>query len=449
MKKENKLGAMPVTKLVCNVSIPLMVSMLVQSLYNLVDGIFVSRLNEDALTATSLAYPVQMLMIAVTVGTGVGINTLIAQALGKKQPKTANRIAGNGFLAAICWSLFFMAAGLCFARPFLSLFTANKQILGYAVSYLQICMSLSGGFFLATTGERTLQATGKTFLSMLAQLSGAVCNLILDPIFIFGLLGVPKLGIRGAAIATVIGQWLAAAAALLFNQIKNTEIRPTRKDFLPDRKILGSIYRIGIPTILTQTMGSIMVFSMNKILYPFSSTAVAFFGVYYKLQNFLYMPINGLAMGLLPIVGYNYGAQKYARVQQAFYTVLRLAAGVMAAGTTVFMLFPRQLLILFSAGTAMQKIGVPALRIIAPVFVLTGVTVSIGYYFSGLGNAIVNMIATALRQVVLLVPLIYAFSRWFGLGSAWYAMWISEAAAAGFSVWFYQHRPLSGKRTGI
>lgn len=426
---------MPMNRLVWSISFPLMISMLVQSLYNIVDGVFVARISEDALTATSLAYPVQMLMIAVSVGTGVGINALLSQTLGKKDFEKVSKVAMNGLFAAICGSLVFVVLGFLAVPAFLGAYTEDAGILKDGTAYLRICMICSTGIFLATTGERCLQATGKTWLSMFAQSVGAVCNIILDPIFIFGLFGVPAMGVAGAAIATVAGQWAAAIVSLWLNHSHNREVTLGIKGFCPDGTILKGIFRVGLPTMVTQAVGSIMVVGMNGILCLYSSTAVAFFGVYYKLQNFLYMPINGLAQGLIPIVGYNYGSGNIERVLEALKTALKGAIVFMLCGTVIFCLFPGELLSLFDASEGMLQMGIPALRIISAVFLLMGITVTIGYYFSGLGNGVVNMTASLIRQMVLLLPLAYLFSSRLGLDCIWYAFWISELAACAFSIY--------------
>lgn len=435
MEKQNRMGTAPMNRLVWSISFPLMISMLVQSLYNIVDGIFVAKISEDALTATSLAYPVQMLMIAVSVGTGVGINALLSQTLGKKDFEKVSNVAMNGLFAAVCGSLVFVILGFFAVPSFLSMYTDDAGILRDGISYLRICMIFSTGIFVAATGERCLQATGKTWLSMIAQSVGALCNIILDPIFIFGLCGVPALGVTGAAVATVVGQWAAGAVSLWLNRSRNPEVALFIRGFHPDGAILKAVFRVGLPTMVTQAIGSIMVVGMNGILCLFSSTAVAFFGVYYKLQNFLYMPINGLAQGLIPIVGYNYGGGDYGRVVSALKTALFGAVLLMLCGTAVFWLFPGQLLTLFDASADMMERGIPALRIISVVFVLTGITVTIGYYFSGLGNGVVNMVASLLRQLALLLPLAYLFSFRLGLDCTWYAFWVSELAACGFALW--------------
>lgn len=434
MEKQNKMGTMPMKQLVFRISFPLMISMLVQSLYNIVDGIFVAKISEDALTATSLAYPVQMLMIAVSVGTGVGINALLSQTLGRKDFEKVSRVAMNGLFAAVCGSLIFVVLGFFVVPVFLSAYTDNAEILRDGTSYLRICMIFSTGIFIAATGERCLQATGKTWLSMLAQSVGAVCNILLDPILIFGLCGIPAMGVTGAAVATVAGQWAAAIVALWLNHFHNQEVVLRVKGFRPEGSILKAIFRVGLPTMVTQAIGSVMVVGMNGILCLYSSTAVAFFGVYYKLQNFLYMPINGLAQGLIPIVGYNYGGGNTERVMEALKTALRGAVIFMLCGTAVFCLFPGRLLSMFDAGADMLAMGIPALRVISAVFLLTGVTVTIGYYFSGLGNGVVNMVSSLLRQLALLLPLAYLFSSRLGLGFTWYAFWVSELVACAFAV---------------
>ena len=403
----NKLAEAPMNRLVWSISFPLMLSMLIQSLYNIVDGIFVARISEQALNATSLAYPVQMLMIAVSVGTGVGINALLSQTLGRRERDKVANVAGNGLFSALCGSLAFVVLGLVAVRPFLRIFTSDPEVLTQGTAYLSICMIFCPGIFFAATGERLLQASGKTWLSMTAQTVGALCNVILDPVFIFGF----GLGVPGAAIATVAGQWAAAVAALWLNRTRNPEVPIHLSAIRLDGKIIKSIYRVGLPTMITQASGSLMVFGMNKILAGFSVTAVNFFGVYYKLQNFLYMPINGLAQGLIPIVGYNWGAGNRRRTTEALRVALSGAVALMLCGTAVFCLFPAQLLGFFSAGEELLAIGVPGLRTISLVFALTGVTVTIGYYFSGLGDGTVNMITSLLRQLVLLLPLAWAFGR--------------------------------------
>ena len=433
-KKNNKMGTMSMGKLVTNISVPLMISMLVQSLYNIVDGIFVAKISENALTATSIAYPAQMLMLAVAVGTGVGVNALLSRRLGQKDHDGANKVATTGLALSLICSLIFVVAGIAGSRAFINAFAKNEEIALYGTQYLRICMIGCAGIFLATTGERLLQSTGNTFLSMIAQSAGALVNIMLDPILIFGLIGFPELGIRGAAIATVIGQFAAAAVSLGLNAAKNKEIRFLIRDFSMDGSIVLEIYKVGIPTMLMQTMGSIMMVCMNAYLVIFSSTAVAAFGVYYKLWTFVYMPVSGLSQGLIPIIGFNYGAKNGERVMQAYKITAAASVVTMLVGTLLFELFPRQLLSLYDAGEQLMEIGVPLLRIMAVTFPLAAVTITIGFACSGLGNGMVSMIGTLLRQLVLLVPFARLFGGWWGIDCVWYAAWISETAAAVFAV---------------
>lgn len=437
--KENKMGNAPIGGLIFRLSVPLMISMLVQSLYNIVDGIFVSRISEDALTATSLAYPAQMLMLAVAVGTGVGVNALLSRKLGQKNFEEANQVATEGLLLAVISSLVFMILGTAVSGMFIRAFTSDSQIAEMGVRYLRICLILCPGIFLATTGERLLQATGNTFLSMLAQMAGAVTNIILDPIFIFGWFGMPQMGVQGAALATVIGQWVAAAASLGLNHKMNHEVHFEIKKYRPDMSLIREIYKVGIPTMLMQTMGSLMMVGMNAILTGFTSAAVAAFGVYYKLWTFVYMPVSGLAQGLLPIIGYNYGAKKGERVKKAFQLTVIAAVGIMLAGAMLFFLIPQRLLGLYAAGEKLMAIGTPLIRIMSATFPIAAVSITIGFACSGLGNGLVSMLSTCMRQLVLLVPIAGFIAARYGLNYAWYAAWISETVAVLFSVYcFYR-----------
>lgn len=432
--KENKMGNAPIGGLIIRLSVPLMISMLVQSLYNIVDGIFVSRISENALTATSLAYPAQMLMLAVAVGTGVGVNALLSRKLGQKNFEEANQVATEGLLLAVISSLVFMIIGTAVSGIFIRAFTEDSQIADLGIQYLRICLLLCPGIFLATTGERLLQATGNTFLSMLAQMAGALTNIILDPILIFGWLGMPQMGIQGAAVATVIGQWVAAGAALGLNHRMNHEIHFKIRQYRPDLSLIREIYKVGIPTMLMQTMGSLMMVGMNAILTGFTSVAVAAFGVYYKLWTFVYMPVSGLAQGLLPIIGYNYGAGNGKRVRKAFQLTVAAAVVIMVAGAGVFFLIPQQLLGLYAAGEELMAIGIPLIRIMSVTFPIAAVSITIGFACSGLGNGFVSMLSTCMRQLVLLVPIAGFIASRYGLNYAWYAAWVSEAVAVLFSI---------------
>jgi putative MATE family efflux protein len=434
MEKENKMAVMPMPKLVVTMSIPLMLSLLIQSLYNIVDSIFVAMLSEEALTATSLAYPMQMLMIAVGVGTGVGANAVLSKNIGAGNREKIENAAMTSVGLSLISALAFVVIGIFCTKPFIHAFTENDKIAEYGISYLSICMVFCLGSLVSTMFQRFLQSAGDTFYSMVSLIAGAVTNLILDPILIFGFAGIPALGVRGAAIATVIGQWVSAFAAIWLNTVKNPVVKVRLKGFYMDGKTVAEIYKVGLPTIITQSIGSIMIASVNAIIMPFSSTAVAFFGVYYKLQNFLFMPMNGLGQAAIPIVGFSYGAKNNERIKSAIRTVVPIAAGIALLATILFLAVPQALLGLFSPSEEMMRLGVPALRIIAVTFIPASVTMVLGYSMSGLGNGLVNMIGTGLRQLIIFVPLVYVFAMAFGVEHCWYAIWISEAAAVIYSV---------------
>ena len=433
MQKENKMGVMPVPRLVLSMAVPIMISMVVQSMYNIVDSIFVARINEQALTATSLAYSAHMLQIAVAVGTGVGVNALVSRRLGAKEYREANEAATTGLILTMLSSLIFVLWGICGSRSFIVLFSDDPAILDYGTTYLQICQTYATGIFLATFFQRILQATGRTVSSMFAQLAGAVVNLILDPIMIFGYFGCPAMGIAGAAIATVIGQWASALCGILLQVIQNKELRFAWKGFRMKAANVLTIYQVGIPTIVTQAFGSVMIALMNMVLIVFSSTAVAFFGVYFKLQNFLFMPLNGMGQASLPVVGYNYGANRLKRVEETYRTTIRYGLVIACIGAVIFMTIPGLLLDAFSASDVMKQMGIPALRIICISFLPASVTMMIGYTVSGLGNGIVNMISTAIRQCIVLIPVVLLFGKLGRIDVIWFAFWISEACALIFA----------------
>lgn len=434
MNKQNKLGEMPMGQLVFSMSLPLMISLLVQSLYNIVDSIFVARLSERALTATSLAFPVQLLMIAVSVGTSVGINALLSRSIGAGEKDTTTNAADTGVLLSLIGMFVFLLLGLTCTGFFIRLFTDDEAIGADCAGYLQICMIFCGGTFIGTMYQRFLQSVGNTFDSMLTLIAGAVTNLILDPIMIFGLLGFPRLEIRGAAIATVIGQLVSAALAVFLNRRHNSSVQVNFKGFRFQAKILRQIYRVGLPTIVMQALGSIMVSAVNAILIRYSPTAVAFFGIYYKLQSFLFMPMHGMGQAAIPIVGFNYGAGKHERIRELFRVMLPAAVGIALLATLVFCIFPKTLLGFFSPSEEMLALGVPALRIIAPTFAFASITMILGYAVSGLGDGLVNMLGTAIRQFILLVPLIALFGYLWGIQAVWAAFWPAELCAMGYAV---------------
>lgn len=433
MDQKNKLGEMPIPQLLLNMSLPLMLSLLIQSLYNIVDSIFVARVSEQALTATSLAFPLQLLMIAAAVGTSVGVNAQLSRSVGAGETAMTADTASTGVILAALEALFFVALGVFFSGAFSRAFTEDAVIGAYCQDYLRVCMVFGGGTFLATMYQRFLQSVGKAFESMISLIAGALTNLLLDPILIFGLFGFPALQVLGAAIATVIGQWVSAAVAIWLNHRKNPQVQPARTGFRLQSAIVLRIYQVGLPTILTQAMGCLMVTTINAILMPVSSTAVAFFGAYYKLQSFLFMPMNGLGQAAIPIVGYNYGAKQPQRVRQLFRTILPVAGGVALVATLLFSLFPNQILSLFHPSEEMLSIGVPALRIISLTFPLAALTSVQGYSVSGLGVGYINMVATTIRQFIPLAPILFLLVRSLGVQAAWYAFWPAEVLALVFA----------------
>ena len=427
------MGVMPVPKLIITMALPLMLSLLVQSLYNIVDGIFVGMISEEAFTATSLAYPVQLLMVAVSVGTGVGVNAVASRMVGAKRNNDANQTATAGLVLSLIGTAIFMIFGAIFIQFYINMCSGSESTLAMCKSYLHICTVFCLGIFLETLGQRLLQAVGNTMLSMISLIAGAMTNIILDPVLIFAF----HMGIEGAAIATVIGQWVGAAIALILNHVTNHEIKFVFKNFRLKKEIVWPIYKVGLPTILTQAMGSIMMFAMNAILAAVaveSTPAIAFFGAYYKLQNFLYMPIMGLGQAAIPVVGFNYGAKNTGRIKEVLQTAIPVAIGIAVVGTILFEAIPKQLLRIFSASEVALTIGVPGLRIIAVTFILGAVTTVLGYTCSGLGNGLVNMISTALRQFIPLVPLAYLFGKMGGVGVIWYAVRNSWLCYLPFSI---------------
>ncbi len=428
--EENKMGTMPIGKLLVSMSVPMMCSMLVQALYNIVDSIFVARIEEDALTAVSMAFPLQSLMFAMGIGMGVGVNAMLSKSLGEKDFDLVNRSATNGiFLSAVNY-IIFLIIGLTLVEPFYRGQTANESIVQYGVTYLTICTTLSFGVFSQIIFERLLQSTGKTIYNMITQGTGAIVNLILDPILIFGLLGVPKMGIAGAAIATVIGQIVAGTLACVFNLKVNHEVSLSFKGFRPDMAVIKRIYSVGLPSIVMQSIGSLMVYGMNKILAGFSTTAVAVFGVYFKLQSFVFMPVFGLNNGMVPIVAYNYGAEKRLRMIRTIKLAAVFAVCIMAFGLFVFEVFPGQLFTLFSASDHMLSMGRPALRIIALHFPIAAYCIVIGSVFQSLGNGIYSMINSIMRQIVVLLPAAYLLSLSGNVNNVWWSFPIAEIMSA-------------------
>ena len=435
-RKENKMGVMPIPKLLFTMSLPIILSMLVQALYNIVDSMFVARLNENALTAVSLTFPIQNLIIAVASGTGVGINSLLSRNLGEKNYEAADRAASNGLFLGFMSSLAFAVLGGLCSGVFFHIQTTDLQIVRYGTQYMRIITICSIGIFLQVTCERLLQATGKTFYAMITQGTGAIINIILDPILIFGLFGFPRLEVAGAAVATIIGQMIAAAMALLFNITKNKDIHIHLKGFRPNRTVILNIYTVGIPSSIMMSIGSVMTFGMNKILLMFSSTAAAVFGVYFKLQSFIFMPIFGLNNGMIPIIAFNYGARQKKRILHTIWLSICTAVTIMLFGLVLFQCFPDVMLRMFDASDRMLEIGIPALRIISLSFIFAGFCIVSGSVFQALGNGMYSLIVSVARQLCVILPVAYLFARLFGLNQVWWAIPIAELVSVVLSAWF-------------
>jgi len=439
MERENIMGTMEISPLLVKLSVPMMISMLVQALYNVVDSVFVSWVSEEALTAVSLAFSLQNMMIAVGVGTGVGVNAMLSKSLGEKNQKRANATAENGIFLSVCSFLVFLVIGLTCIKPYFYAQTSDDAIALQGIRYLSVCCIFSLGLFTQTMGEKLLAATGRTQLSMISQLVGAVVNIILDPIFIFGYCGEALSGTTGAAVATVIGQFCGAGMTLYFNTRKNPDIQLDFKGFRPSAKAIGRIYTVGLPSIAMQCVGSLMTFGMNLILMAFSSTAVAVFGVYFKLQSFVFMPIFGLNNGMVPIISYNYGARRPERVRKTIRLAVCYAEGIMVLGFCIFEFFPGQVLGLFSASQAMLTIGIPAMRIICLHFLLAGTSIVLSSVFQALGNGLFSLIVSVCRQLFVLLPAAWLLAQTGNVNNVWWAFLIAEIVSVLMSLAFYAH----------
>ena len=430
IQKENKMGVMPVGKLLFTMSLPIMISMLVQALYNVVDSMFVARVSENALTALSIAFPIQNLMIAVSVGLGVGLNAVVSRALGAKDTKGVNRAATNGIMLMFICGLIFMLGGATLVRPYFEMQTDIEEIVTSGIDYTSIVMMGSMGVFMQILFERLLQSTGRTMLTMFSQGVGAIINIIFDPIFIFGYFGFPKMGVAGAAYATILGQWVAALLGLILNIRKNPEVSISMKGFKPHGATIRLILSIGIPSVVMQSIGSVMTFLMNQILIAFSSTAVAVFGVYFKLQSFVFMPVFGLTNGTVPIVAYNFGARKGDRMKKTIQYSVYAAIAIMICGALIFQSIPDKLLMLFDASDEMLRVGVPALRIISLSFPLAGFGIGAGAVFQALGFSVYSMIISLIRQLVVLIPCAYLIGMLTGdVTGVWWAFVVAEVVS--------------------
>lgn len=426
IQTENKMGTMPVGKLLIQISLPIMISMFVQALYNIVDSIFVAKLSTDALTAVSLAFPIQNLMISAGVGTGVGINALLSMRLGQKNFKAVTQTALNGIFLVIITIVLFIILGITIPHAYLKSQTSNMQIVELGTDYLEICMIFCFGLFLAITFERLLQSTGRTVLSMISQLAGAITNIILDPVMIFGLLGFPAMGIKGAAWATVIGQITGALISIILNIKINKEINFNPKGLKPQSKIIIDIYKVGIPSILLGSIGSVLTYLLNLILGAFSTVAIAVYGVYFKLQSFVFMPVFGLNNGIVPIVAYNFGAKYKKRIIDSIKMCALVALIIMGVGTLIFEVFPTQLLAMFSPNEEMLEIGIPALRIIAIHFPIASIGITFTSVFQAFGRGFLSMSVSFIRQIFALLPSAWLLSLTGNINNIWWAFVIAE-----------------------
>lgn len=453
MQKENKMGTMKIPKLLFSISVPIIISMLVQALYNIVDSVFVAQYDGVAGTgALTLAFPIQTLMIALATGLGVGMNALLSRALGQKDNDRANLVAGQGLFLTLCGYVIFLIFGLFVTKPFVAMQKeVGSLIYEYSVDYISVVSIFSIGIFVQVTSERLLQATGKSLFSMITQLSGAITNIILDPILIFGLLGLPEMGIKGAAIATVIGQAVSAVIGIILNLTVNKEISLKIKNLIPRIKVISEMLAIAIPSVLMQAIGSVMTFSMNNILGKFSQEAENVFGIYFKLQSFIFMPVFGLNNGMVPIIAYNYGAKKKERI----YATMRLSAitavGYMLFGLAVFQLFPKTLLGFFNASCDMLKVGVPALRTISLSFMLAGFSIVSISTCQALGKSIYSLIVSVVRQLIVLIPCALLLSLSGKVNLVWWSFPIAELVGCTCCIIFvnYVLRKTLGKNINI
>ncbi|WP_273327405.1 MATE family efflux transporter [Vallitalea guaymasensis] len=424
--KKNKMGTMKVSKLMVSMSIPAILSMLVQALYNIVDSVFVSRVSDDALTAVSLAFPIQLIIIACFVGLGIGINSLISRKLGEQDHEAASNAAEHGILLCIVLYVIILLIGILFANSFFTLFTDSQNIINLGTEYIKIIMIFSFGRLLAQAGTSILQGSGNMIHPMISQLCGAVFNIILDPILIFGYLGFPALGVKGAAIATISAQILSMVYILIVLFTKQNSVKLNLRTFKYDSKILKGIMQVGLPATIMQAIGSVMVTGLNLILAGFGEASVTVLGVYYKLQSLIFMPVFGLSQGVMPIIGYNYGSKNRKRLMKALKLGIIAAVVYMTLGFLVFQIIPAQLLELFDSSDEMMKIGVPAFRIISYVFPLAAVSIMCGTAFQGMGKAYISMIVSILRQLVVLLPGAFILGKLFGLDGVWVSFVLAE-----------------------
>lgn len=431
---ENKLGTMSIPKLLFQVSFPIVISMFIQSMYNLVDSYYIGKINEEAFTAISIAFPIQNIMIGIGVGTGVGMSSLISRYLGEKNFKAANETAENGLSLALLYGIFLLLLSRFLPRPFLSAQTTNQNIIEYGVDYLQIVMGLSMGLFTQIFLERTLQSTGRTFFTMLTQLTGAILNIILDPIFIFGYFGLPAMGVKGAAIATVTGQIIGAIFGSFLQHKFNPEITIKKPSLSP--KIIKAIYVVGVPSMITITIQSFTIYLLNKMLSEISTSAIAALGAYFKVQSFVFMPIFGINNGLVPIIAYNYGAKNKDRIKKSIKLAFTTVTVMTLMVSVLIISFPREILGIFSASGKMLEIGIPMLRICALSYVFAGISIVGTSIFQAFGNGILALLDSILRQIIVLLPVAYIAIRFFTVNEIWWGYVIAEFASVLFISYF-------------
>ena len=435
--KENKMGAMPVGKLLISMALPMVFSMLVQALYNVVDSIYVSQISESAVTALSLAFPVQNMQIAFSVGLGVGINSLLSKSLGEKNQENANKTAGNGAVLMLIVAAVFMLFGVFGVRPYYEMQSTVTETVEGGIVYTRICSLFTLGLFIQILFERLLQSTGRTVYTMYTQIAGAVTNIILDPILIHGRFGLPAMGIAGAAWATVIGQWVGMFLGLYLNVKHNPEIRFARRYFVPDRKILQAILSVGIPSIIMNGIGSVMNFAMNQILQGFTETATGVFGIYFKLQSFFFMPLFGISGATISIIAYNYGARKPQRIVKTLKVAGSVSVGIMVVGLLVFQIVPDLLLGLFNPSDAFLVMGRSALRTISWCFPFAAVCLVLSACFQAMGNGIYSTAVSLCRQMAALLPAAYLLSLTGEVNNVWLSYPIAEVVGCGVTLFFF------------
>lgn len=437
MQQENKMGHKDMYPLLLEVSIPVMISMFIQALYNIVDSRFVSEIGENAFTAVSMAFPLQNLMIGLSAGVGVGMNALLSRSLGEKDFKQVNKAAETGLFLSIIHSCIFIIVSVFLSRSYFSSQTENLEIINYGAEYISIITMFSMGLFIQVYAEKLLQSTGKTILCMICQASGAIINIILDPIFIFGYFGLPAFGVKGAAIATVIGQTIGAVIGMYFNFKYNKEIliRGIRAEWATIKKI----YEVGIPSFALVSVNALTVFSLNKLLNSFSTTAVAALGVFFKIHGFLFMPLFGLNNGLVPILAYNYGAGNEKRSKEVIKISIKLATIIMLFGLAIFQIFPKYLLMIFNASDELLEIGIPAIRNISYCFFTAGFSVVCGAIFQALGNGVLSLMSSFIRQIVVLLPVAYLLSLTGNLFLVWFAYPIAEVVDLFFCLYYLKN----------